>query len=203
MGYTIMMKQWHEHLVRTEVMVFLLGVAIFAEIAFLAAVFVVLPQSGFLAMIAPDALVRSANTARQDAKNKILAANPLLTRAAQLKANDMAAKGYFAHTSPSGVTPWQWLDRVGYQYSAAGENLAVDFIDSSDVHQAWMNSPTHRANILNAGYTEIGIATATGKYQGHETIFVAQFFGKSRASTIGITRTSATTPTLPTTTAMP
>src|SRR3989344_9385295 len=196
-------NQHHPHILRTEAIVFLLGLAIFAEVAFLLAVFVVLPQSGFLALITPNALVRSVNATRTDTQKPKLAVNPLLEWAAQLKANDMAAKSYFAHTSPAGITPWYWLDQVGYHYSSAGENLAVDFIDSSDVHQAWMNSPTHRANILNAGYTEIGIATAMGTYQGHETIFVVQFFGKSRASTIGITRTSATTPTLPTTTAMP
>ncbi|MEK7583160.1 MAG: CAP domain-containing protein [Patescibacteria group bacterium] len=177
------MKSWHAHLLRTEVMVFLLGLAIFAEIAFLAAVFVVLPESGFLALIAPDALTRSANAARQDTQSPVLITNPLLTKAAQLKANDMATKSYFAHTSPAGVTPWYWLDQVGYRYSSAGENLAVDFIDSSDVHQAWMNSPGHRANILNAGYTEIGIATATGIYKGHETVFAVQFFGKPRNTT--------------------
>ena len=170
-------NQHHPHILRTEAVVFLLGLAIFAEMAFLLAVFVVLPQTGFLALIAPQVLVQSANTARQETKNKTLTVNPLLTRAAQLKANDMATKGYFAHTSPSGVTPWYWLSQAGYRYSTAGENLAVDFIDSSDVHRAWMDSPSHRANILNAGYTEIGIATATGTYKGYETIFVVQFLG--------------------------
>src|SRR3989344_7921275 len=187
-------NQHHPHILRTEALVFLLGLAIFAEVAFLLAVFVVLPQSGFLALITPDALVRSVNVTRTDTQKPKLAVNTLLERAAQLKANDMAAKSYFAHTSPAGITPWYWLHQVGYHYSSAGENLAVDFIDSNDVHQAWMNSPSHRANILNAGYTEIGIATATGRYQEHETIFVVQFFGKPRASTIGITRASAATP---------
>ncbi len=171
-------NQHHPHILRTEAVVFLLGLAIFAEMAFLLAVFVVFPQTGFLALIAPDALVRSANAARQDTQELALSVSPLLQQAAQLKADDMAANGYFAHTSPAGITPWYWLGQVGYRYSSAGENLAVDFIDSSDVHRAWMNSPGHRANILNAGYTEIGIATATGTYQGHETIFAVQFFGK-------------------------
>lgn len=173
----------HPHILRTEAIVFLLGLAIFTEVAFLLAVFVVLPQSGFLALITPSVLVNAANATRHDTKESTLATNTLLKRAAQLKANDMATKGYFAHTSPAGITPWHWLDAVGYRYTTAGENLAVDFIDSSDVHQAWMNSPSHRANILNGSYTEIGIATATGTYQGHTTVFVVQFFGAPRTST--------------------
>ncbi len=190
------MKQWHAHLLRTEAIVFLLGLAIFTEVAFLLAVFVVLPQSGFLAFITPSVLIQSANGARQKTHERTLIINPVLEKAAQLKANDMATKGYFAHTSPSGVTPWHWLDQVGYRYRTAGENLAVDFIDSSDVHQAWMNSPGHRANILNTAYTEIGIATATGRYQGHETIFVVQFFGKPVATAAKLRRSGIAAPVL-------
>jgi hypothetical protein len=101
----------------------------------------------------------------------------LLNQAAQEKADDMAQNGYFAHTSPDGKTPWYWLDQVGYNYSYAGENLAVNFTDSQDVTAAWMNSPEHRANILKANYTEVGTGVAEGMYDGNETIFVAQDFG--------------------------
>src|SRR3989338_5878655 len=89
----------------------------------------------------------------------------------------MATRGYFAHTSPDGLTPWHWLDVVGNNYSMAGEHLAVNFFESDDVDQAWMNSPTHRANIVKEGYKEIGIGIASGVYQGRNTTFVAQFFG--------------------------
>jgi uncharacterized protein YkwD len=104
--------------------------------------------------------------------------NELLTKAAELKAADMAAKGYFAHTSPEGHSPWYWLSLVGYKYASAGENLAVNFYDSDDVSDAWMKSPTHKANIIKKEYTEIGIGVARGVYKGENTIFVAQFFGK-------------------------
>jgi hypothetical protein len=90
----------------------------------------------------------------------------------------MATKGYFSHTSPEGLSPWHWFDTVGYKFMYAGENLAINFSESTDVEQAWMNSPGHRANILNERFTEIGIATAQGTYQGQPTIFVAQMFGK-------------------------
>lgn len=94
-----------------------------------------------------------------------------------MKAQDMATKGYFAHTSPEGKkTPWYWLKQVGYQYQYAGENLAINFTDSKDVTNAWMNSPTHKANIVKDKYTEVGTGIATGLYEGRETVFVAQVY---------------------------
>lgn len=123
----------------------------------------------------------------------MLKVNPVLVAAAQAKADDMAAKGYFAHTSPDGTDPWHWFDQVGYQYDHAGENLAIDFSDSGDVERAWMNSPTHRENILNARFTEIGIATAVGMYQGRMTTFVVQEFGTPK----GTSDTQASAPVVP------
>jgi hypothetical protein len=95
-----------------------------------------------------------------------------------MKANDMATKGYFAHTSPEGLSPWYWFKQAGYDFVYAGENLAVNFSDSAEVDKAWMNSPGHRDNILNTKYTEVGIATANGMYQGRPTTFVVQEFGR-------------------------
>jgi len=88
----------------------------------------------------------------------------------------MASKGYFAHYSPSGLSPWYWFTKAGYSYKKAGENLAVNFKDSDDVVRAWMNSPTHKANIVKEGYTEIGIGIAEGVYQGKKATFVVQLF---------------------------
>lgn len=160
-------------------MIFLLGVVLFAEGAFLISS-TVIPSSMLYSLILPSVLAQDANRDRQTNSAPTLAVNPVLEQAAQLKANDMAQKSYFSHTSPAGVTPWYWLDRVGYRYQSAGENLAVDFLDASDVHTAWMNSPGHRANILNGVFTEIGIATARGMYHGNETTFVVEFFGSPR-----------------------
>ena len=103
--------------------------------------------------------------------------NALLTQAAQDVASDMATKGYFAHISPSGITPWDWLAQVGYKYQYAGENLAVDFTDSSAVESAWMASPEHHANIVKPQYTQMGIGVANGMYQGKEATFIVSFFG--------------------------
>lgn len=108
-----------------------------------------------------------------------LSYNAKLAASSNLKADDMAKGQYFSHNSPSGVTPWQWFSRAGYTYRYAGENLAVDFSDSASIETAWMNSPGHRANILNPNYTEIGISLATGIHKGRETTYVVQHFGTS------------------------
>lgn len=137
-----------------------------------------------LAAVLSSVLINLTNEDRQENNIQSLAVNTVLTMAAQKKADDMAAKGYFSHTSPDGLTPWYWFSQVGYKFSYAGENLAVNFFDSSEVETAWMNSVKHRENILNGNFTEIGIATAKGLFQGRETIFVVQLFGKPTKNTV-------------------
>lgn len=137
--------------------------------------------SYFLASIDPAVLVEFANKDREAVGITTLQWDPLLTEAAYLKAKDMAENGYFAHTSPDGITPWYWLEKVGYDFSYAGENLAVNFSDSAKLYAAWVNSPSHKANIMSYNFTRIGIAQATGLYKGKEATFVVQFFAKPRA----------------------
>jgi hypothetical protein len=127
--------------------------------------------------ILPAIVVELTNEERADIAAPALKRSSVLDEAAQLKAEHMAAEGYFAHYSPKGVTPWDWFDKVGYVYAHAGENLAIHFSDSGEVVEAWMKSPTHKANIVNGNYTEIGVGTAKGTYQGYDTIFVVQLFG--------------------------
>lgn len=138
----------------------------------------VLNGNSLLASVIPRTLVDITNQDRVAYGKTTLTVSPLLVKAAQEKANDMAIKSYFAHISPDGVTPWHWFQNVGYTFSYAGENLAVNFSDSVNVGEAWMNSPEHRANILSGNFTEIGIATSQGMYEGEPTTFVVQLFGK-------------------------
>ncbi|EKE20248.1 MAG: hypothetical protein ACD_8C00034G0012 [uncultured bacterium] len=105
-----------------------------------------------------------------------------LSEVAKKKAQDMLDNDYFAHTSPSGVTPWHWFDVVGYDYSFAGENLAINFSDPAKQHQALMNSETHKRNILNEKYEEIGVAVVKGKIDGKQTIITVQEFGTKMKS---------------------
>ncbi|MBU6323398.1 hypothetical protein KGQ55_01785 [Patescibacteria group bacterium] len=133
-------------------------------------------KTSFFASVLPGALVALANQDRATNDVPPVTENAALDKAAAAKAKDMAAKGYFSHVSPDGTTPWQWLSGAGYDYSYAGENLAVNFSDSKDVETAWMNSPMHRANLLKPQYTEVGIGVADGTYQGKAATFVVQFF---------------------------
>lgn len=133
--------------------------------------------SPYVAAVVSAVLVDLANTDRIELALPTLKVNPVLVAAAQAKANDMATKSYFSHTSPEGYDSWYWFKKAGYDYRYAGENLAVDFSDSGDVEEAWMRSPTHRDNIVSPKYTEIGIAVATGTYQGRPTVFAVQMFG--------------------------
>jgi len=127
--------------------------------------------------ILPAVIVDLTNNERNGEHLIVLTRSDLLDKAAQLKAEDMAKNEYFAHYSPTGISPWYWFDQVSYDYVHAGENLAVHFTDSNEVVNAWMKSPSHRANIMDGGYTEIGVGTAKGQYKGFPTIFVVQLFG--------------------------
>lgn len=136
---------------------------------------VVLKKTGFLSAVLPAALAELANGDRAASGAPALARDAVLAKAAQKKADDMADRGYFSHISPEGKTPWYWLDAVGYKYSYAGENLAINFTDSMDVESAWMDSPEHRANVVKPQYTKIGIGIAQGMYEGQPTTFVVEF----------------------------
>ena len=131
--------------------------------------------------ILPAVVVDLTNEERQSSAADPLRRNAKLDEAARLKAEHMAKEEYFAHFSPTGVTPWHWFKEAGYLYAHAGENLAIHFSDSQEVVTAWMNSPTHRDNIVDPKYQEIGVGTARGKYQGYETVFVVQLFGTPAA----------------------
>jgi hypothetical protein len=139
-------------------------------------------------------VVKQTNDVRT--KNGIgrLTLDPLLTRAAQAKAEDMAAHGYFAHKAPDGRMPWDWIESVGYQFLAAAENLAVGYPTDADLVSAWMESEGHRHNLLNQKYTDIGIGVARGKYKGQDTIFVVQMFGRPRTLLAGATLSASAIP---------
>jgi len=150
------------------------------EAAYITQSFVVFRKTNFLSAVLPSVLTLLTNEARAENSAHSLSLNPLLSEAAKKKAEDMATRGYFSHTDPDGRLPWYWLNTVGYKYSYAGENLAVNFLDSEDVSSAWMQSLSHRANIVKKEFTEMGIGVATGTFNGVESVFVVQFFGAPR-----------------------
>lgn len=127
--------------------------------------------------IVPQKIIDLANADRKAKGIQELEKNEKLSQAAAAKANDMMLNDYFSHTSPQGTTPWYWIEKENYDYNYAGENLAMDFTTAEKMNDAWMESPTHRANILNEKYKEIGVAVKEGKLNGHVTIVAVQMFG--------------------------
>jgi hypothetical protein len=150
--------------------------------------------------ITANTIVQMVNDARKTEGLQTLAVNDQLTQAAEWKADDMAANNYFAHTSPKGLTPWYWIEKSNYDYKYAGENLAINFTNAEDEQKAWMASPTHRANIMNNHFLDIGVAVKKIDYQGASTIIAVQMFGSQTGAQIPVTaapvksETSATNP---------
>jgi hypothetical protein len=124
-----------------------------------------------------EAIIARTNVARAQANVGPLTHNPTLDAAAQAKLDDMAAQSYFAHISPTGIQPWDFIIHAGYSYRAAGENLAKGFSDPAALVQAWLNSPAHRQNIVNPGYRDIGVAARRVIIDGRSSIVVVQMFG--------------------------
>lgn len=132
---------------------------------------------GVQAQITPTGLLAATNQQRTNDNEKPLTINPELMKAAQLKVQNMFAEQYWAHTAPDGTTPWHWFDVVGYNYDSAGENLAKDFTTSDSTVSAWMASPTHRANILNSSYKDVGFAVMDSTLNGQPTTLVVALYG--------------------------
>lgn len=105
-------------------------------------------------------VVNLVNQQRQNVGLSGLKSDSELMRLAQLKAEDMAAKGYFSHTSPTYGSAFDMLKKAGYSYRTAGENIAMGQKTAETVMNGWMNSSGHRANILGTGYTKMGVGYA-------------------------------------------
>lgn len=167
----------HPHVLRVQTVAFVLVVAAAVEGTLLFGTSYLIPHSRLFGVIFSNALIDGTNENRVSHSLGALHESAMLDAAAQAKASDMVTHQYFAHTSPAGLTPWYWFEKAGYAFDYAGENLAVNFTDSADVMNAWMNSPDHRANILDAHFTEIGMATAQGIFDGHPATYVVELFG--------------------------
>lgn len=98
-----------------------------------------------------------------------------LQRVARIKAQDMVNNNYFDHNSPTYGTPFNMMKNFGITYKSAGENIAGNSSNSGAV-TAWMNSPGHRANILNSNYNYTGLAVVSSPRYGK--VYVQMFIGK-------------------------
>ena len=140
-----------------------------------------IPTAGTYAASTIDAveLMSQINLERTQRFLSSLTINSKLITAAHAKANDMLARSYFAHIDPDGNYVWPRIETAGYKpYLSLGENLAMDFTSADEMVSAWMNSPTHRANIVNEKFEDQGLATVAGTFEpNHETIAAVSLFG--------------------------
>jgi len=135
------------------------------------------------ATLSKDNIIKETNLNRKENGDlPELKENSKLDLSAENKLQDLFAKQYFEHVSPSGVSITDLAKQVGYEYILIGENLAMgNFKDDQALLDAWMASPGHRANILNKNYTEIGVAVGKGKFEGKNVWMAVQHFGTPRS----------------------
>ncbi|MET1032925.1 MAG: CAP domain-containing protein [Candidatus Saccharimonadales bacterium] len=147
--------------------------------------------------MSPSALLQETNIQRGSNDRAALSLSNKLSQAAQQKANDMVARNYWSHTSPEGTQPWQVISSVGYSYTTAGENLAYGFDTSAGAMAGWMNSPGHKANVLNVNYTEVGFGIANSpdfQGDGEQTVVVAMYASPKKAAPAPVAKAKPTTP---------
>jgi hypothetical protein len=154
---------------------------------------ILVKQSSLFADISAQRVLALTNEVRQQYNLPMVQEDSLLDKAAQDKARDMLTNKYFDHNSPDGITPWHWFDQAGYNFIYAGENLAMNFLDSEEVIRGWLNSPSHKENLLNRNYKDIGIAVLSGDFnnEGINRILVVQMFGSKAKLSIPVAMAQA------------
>jgi len=168
---------YRPHLIRAHGLIAVLIIAIVAQVAYSVSTSGNLQILGRTSNIETSELLADTNEQRAAENLGELTVNDQLSQAAFLKAQDMFANNYWAHTSPAGVEPWKWLGDAGYNYSVAGENLAKNYPNADATVAAWMNSPTHRENIMNGSYVDVGFAVVDGTLDGKATTLVVAYYG--------------------------
>ncbi len=172
------------HFVRHGALHFYSAAIIAVKVFVIAFLFVTYPSVAEFSTVTSNRIIELTNTIRQEQGLPVLMRSATLDQAAMLKAEDMIANNYFDHDDPTdGTPPWEWFKTAGYNYTFAGENLAMNFSEAEQAMTAWLDSPTHKANILNANYNEIGVAVIVGQIDGRQTTLVVQHFGKSFLTT--------------------
>ncbi len=139
---------------------------------------------GFSSNVDVNGLLVATNKERANLNLAPLAINEKLNQAALAKAQDMFNDQYWAHVAPDGKQAWDFIKETKYAYKYAGENLARDFNNNEEVIKAWMASPTHRENILNPDFTQMGLAVVNGSFKGSNTTLVVQIFAAPSAVTM-------------------
>ncbi|GEM_PF-2947178 len=169
-----------------------LGIIVGIKILVITILFIFYPSPATLTESIEEELIKLINESRITANIHPIEKNTILENAARKKVADMVEKSYFSHNSPDKRKPWDFINQNLYRYRAAGENLAMGFIEAKNAHQALMQSPSHKKIILNNRYNEIGIAVSYGKIAGKETTVLVEFFGSLEPRDQYLERTNKT-----------
>ena len=170
-------NNYRPHLIRPWGLTAVLFVALVVQLLYGFVTTGQLEVLGRVSNITTTELLEYTNRERDNEGLADLSINDKLSEAAFMKATDMFENNYWAHVSPSGVTPWKWIADVGYNYSIAGENLAKNYPTARATVDAWMASETHRENILNSQYADVGFAVVDGVLNGRATTLVVAMYG--------------------------
>ncbi len=139
------------------------------------------PQIAYQAEITDKNIIKLTNQERKHKNLNSLTANQYLAKTAHQKAQDIIKTQTFAHHI-KGKKFSSWAQESNYDYAYLGENLAIDFSNCESVIKAWLESPSHRENLLNPNYEEIGVAVIHDNFKGQETTLVVQVLGASASS---------------------
>lgn len=143
--------------------------------------------------LSPENILNAVNKERSIRNLVTLNTNSKLSSAAQSKSDDMQSRHYFAHVDPDGHYIWDKIVEAGYTpYLQLGENLAIEFYDTDSLMSAWMNSPTHRANIIQEGFRDQGMGLAFGDSRAGQ-------YHSAITNTFGAQASTATKPKVTTT----
>lgn len=136
----------------------------------------ILPGLGYLSSITEERIIELTNKERINYNLPALMPNDQLAHAAKAKGQFILEQQKFQHNFDDKKFS-SWIKEAGYEYQYAGENLAIDFYTSEGAVKAWMESPTHKENIVSEKFQEIGIAVVEGEFEGHKSIVIVQIFG--------------------------
>src|SRR6185503_438720 len=181
-------NNYHPHILGHRALALFSVLLLSAKVASIAALVINPIFKVYSSDITATNVISLTNASRVSAGLKELSTNSQLNSAAQAKAQALLECQCFSHNIGS-KTPWDFIKATGYQYLMAGENLAVNYADAETEHEAWMNSPGHRANILNGNFVEIGIGVISGDFQGGDSTIVVQMFGLPAEQNVNLSET--------------
>lgn len=142
-----------------------------------------LPEIVRASAISDENIINITNKVRQEEGLNNLSANQLLSKAAYDKADAIFRDQVFQHDIGDKRFS-KWVKEAGYQYESVGENLAIDFVSSEGAMDAWLSSPSHKKNILNPKFQEIGVAVKEDSFEGRDSLLIVQIFGTPSSKTV-------------------